>query len=297
MLLLVTHYTTDAGVNDFDMQLIKMDENGNVLWSQSYENRGMEHGHGVSQCSDGGYILTGLTSEYWGGESDIFIVKTDNMGNEMWSKTIGGEYHDIGNAVIHTSDNHYLITGSLDSDLCLLKLNNEGTILYSYKVGGNGDDSGGDLMQLDDGNYIVTGYTDSFGNGGYDVWLLELSTTENNPPNTPQRPSGPSSGRPDTEYTFTTSTTDPDGDQLYYKWDWGDGNFSDWLDTNQATYSWTGEDNYTIRVMARDEHGGESDWSDPMPFSTPKDNFDLLFIGFLKNHPYLFPILRYILGL
>jgi hypothetical protein len=282
-------YTTDAGVNDFDLQLIKMDVNGNKLWSQTYENRGMEHGHGVCQCPDGGYVLTGLTADYWGGESDIFVVKTDNRGNELWSKTIGGEYHDIGNTVILTTDNNYLITGSLDSDLCLLKLSNDGNILYSYKVGGNGDESGGDLIQLDDGDYIATGYTDSFGNGGYDAWLLKLSITENNPPNKPQRPSGPTSGKVNNEYIFTVSTTDSDGDLLYYLFDFGDGGTSFWLGPYEsgeecsASHIWFEQGSYQVRVKAQDSNGAESDWSDPLPVSMPK-TFPTLLLRFLQKN-------------
>ena len=47
----------------------------------------------------------------------------------------------------------------------------------------------------------------------------------------------------------------------------------------------------------KDAHGGESDWSDPLSFSTPKNEFILLFIGFLEHHPLLFPLLRYLLVL
>jgi len=57
---------------------------------------------------------------------------------------------------------------------------------------------------------------------------------------------------------------------VYYQWDWGDGNYSELLDSTEATYTWSYEDNFEVRVMAIDENGGESDWSDPLAFSTPK---------------------------
>jgi hypothetical protein len=259
------------------MQLIKIDENGNELWSQTFDNRGMEHGHGVVQSSDGGYILTGLTSEYWGGEADIFVVKTDYMGNEIWSRTFGDESDDWGNTVIQTIDGNYLITGSLNSDLCILKMNDDGDLMGSYKIGGNGYDSGGDLIQLDSSNFLVSGYTESFGSGDYDVWLLKLMITENSIPYTPSRPMGPSSGNIDEEYTYTTSTIDPDGDQLFYLFDWGDGHTSFWYgpyDSGEecsASNIWFDRGTFEIRVKAQDVHGAESEWSDPLVVSMPRN--------------------------
>ena len=120
-----------------------------------------------------------------------------------------------------------------------------------------------------------------------------VTISTNNPPNKPQKPIGPSNGKPETEYTFSTITTDPDGDQIYYLWDWGDGNFSEWIDTNEASYTWTYEDNFEIRVMAKDEFGGESDWSDPLAFSTPRNKilYDLIIQQLLSR----FSILKLLL--
>jgi len=106
--------------------------------------------------------------------------------------------------------------------------------------------------------------------------------SDNHAPNKPSRPSGPSSGQVGTEYTYSSSTADTDGDIIYYQFDWGDGTNSDWLgpynsgDTCEATYSWSQGGSYGIRVMARDLHGAESDWSDSLPVSMPMKHQTLL---------------------
>jgi hypothetical protein len=98
---------------------------------------------------------------------------------------------------------------------------------------------------------------------------------ENNPPNTPNKPSGPLKGEPGITYLYSTSTTDPDGDPVYYMWDWGDGTFSDWLGPftsgSQATAhkSWTEKGKYSIKVKAKDGYGAESNWSEPLPITMP----------------------------
>ncbi len=91
-----------------------------------------------------------------------------------------------------------------------------------------------------------------------------------NPPADPQEPNGPSSGYSHAKYSYSTSTTDPDGDQVSYRFDWGDGTFSSWtaLQNSGTTctldYSWDEGGTYLVSAKARDAWGEESDWSDSM---------------------------------
>ena len=107
---------------------------------------------------------------------------------------------------------------------------------------------------------------------------LYVFDSRNKAPETPMRPSGETSGKINVEYTFTTSSTDPEADQVIYMWDWGDGNYSDWLgpyisgEKANATYSWKDQGAYQIRVKAKDVHGDESNWSKPLGISIPKNN-------------------------
>jgi hypothetical protein len=93
----------------------------------------------------------------------------------------------------------------------------------------------------------------------------------NDPPETPGQPSGPSGGPVGIEHTFSSSTTDPDDDQVFYKWDWGDGIISDWLgpynsgELVSADHSWIEGGDYAIKVQARDLYGLKSEWSEQLP--------------------------------
>jgi hypothetical protein len=95
-----------------------------------------------------------------------------------------------------------------------------------------------------------------------------LETYINLAPEQPSVPDGVAMGHLLTDYTYTTSTTDVEGDQLWYNWDWGDGQTSGWLgpylsgEQASAIHSWSLSDTYQIKVKARDELGEESEWSD-----------------------------------
>ena len=99
------------------------------------------------------------------------------------------------------------------------------------------------------------------------IWYF--TTRINGPPETPEQPSGPTNGAAGFEYMFLSKTTDPDNDQVFYKWDWGDGNFSEWLGPYfqginiTANHIWTAGGDYEIKVKAKDIYSAESNWSEP----------------------------------
>jgi len=125
----------------------------------------------------------------------------------------------------------------------------------------------------------------------------------NSPPIKPVKPSGTASGKINVEYTYTTSTTDPDGDQISYWFDWGDGTNSGWVGTYasgataSAKHTWTVKGSYQIKVKAKDTNGAESAWSDPLPVKMPRIGLSThtLLLRLLERFPNAFPMLRHIL--
>jgi outer membrane protein assembly factor BamB len=106
--------------------------------------------------------------------------------------------------------------------------------------------------------------------------ILFISEIPVSAPLKPNVPEGPTSGRVGVEYSYNSSCIDPDGDNLYYIWDWGDGSFSDWLgpyesgDIVSASHLWIEQNSYQIKVRTKDVKGLLSDWSDPIHVSMPK---------------------------
>jgi hypothetical protein len=102
--------------------------------------------------------------------------------------------------------------------------------------------------------------------GNPDLTMAEVVTSD--PPETPEAPDGPDHWILNIECTFSAVTTDPEGDDIYYMFDWGDGNFSDWIgpyptgQTVEESHTWTQVGDYGIKVIAKDIYGAKSNWSE-----------------------------------
>jgi hypothetical protein len=89
------------------------------------------------------------------------------------------------------------------------------------------------------------------------------------PPETPTKPEGPEKCIKNLEATFLSTTTDSEGEQIYYLFDWGDGNFSEWVgpyasgETGEASHNWSDLGEYEIKAIAKDINGVQSNWSEP----------------------------------
>jgi len=118
------------------------------------------------------------------------------------------------------------------------------------------------------------------------VW--SFLTASDSPPFAPVVLNGPPEAGPGISLKFETVAPDPEGDQVYYQWDWGDGNISEWLgpyafgEHTETTHSWAQNGSYQIKVRSMDASGEIGDWSDYYPISiAPQIRFLNLKPGFL----------------
>ncbi len=112
-----------------------------------------------------------------------------------------------------------------------------------------------------------------------------------NAPLKPDMPEGPTQGEKGVEYTYFSSTVDPQGDQVYYLFDWGDGSDSGWVGPFNSSeevcssHIWDKSGNFKIKVKAVDIDNYESIWSDPLKVMIPRNKltFYSLFHWFLER--------------
>ena len=235
---------------------------------------------------DGGYLITGDTRSYGPGGYDIWLIKTDSYGNEMWTRIYGGSLtDDTGYYLKKTSDGGYVVTGTKTSfytgltDAWLIKTDYNGYMQWNLTIDGGEDDWSYSVDEITDGGYIIIGKTNSIGNGDYDLWLIkvELVNYENQPPTAPDI-SGPQFGNVGVEYEYIFVAEDFDGNDVFYYIDWGDDTYDDWFgpypsgQEATATHAWNSEGDYEIKAKAKDINDNEGDWSDP-------------FLVRIENHP------------
>ena len=139
----------------------------------------------------------------------------------------------------------------------------------------------------------VYGAQSSFSNS----LTVTISSGGNQPPNDPML-SGTTSGKAGTSYTYEASTTDPDGDQIYYFFDWGDGANTGWLgpynsgSPASANHIW-GSGDYQIKAKAKDTNGEESGWT-TLDITMPKSKLYLIqpLLRTIFQNPCLFQLIK-----
>jgi len=150
-----------------------------------------------------------------------------------------------------------------------------------YEVGVT-DEAGYLSITVNDGSITVQGTDDpdppgnggSSGGGGTGYYPPPggdgNTTGQNNSPETPIKPSGPTFVEMGVEYVYSSSTYDIDGDQIRYKFDWGDGTYSDWSEyvasntSVSMSHYWNSISTFEIHAIAQDENGTNSSWSLPL---------------------------------
>jgi len=161
----------------------------------------------------------------------------------------------------------------------LTALDSTGTSTLDLYDTGVTDEAGYLSISVNDGSITVQGTGDpdppggggSSGGGGTGYYPPPggdgNTTGQNNSPETPIKPSGPTFVEMGVEYVYSSSTYDIDGDQIRYKFDWGDGTYSDWSEyvasntSVSMSHYWNSISTFEIHAIAQDENGTNSSWS------------------------------------
>ena len=174
-----------AGEKDKDAWVVKLDNQGNLLWDNTFGGSDWDEANSIIQTTDGDYLVAGGTASKGVGEFDVWIVKLNSQGNIIWDKTFGGSDDDTANSIIQTTDGGYAIAGyrgkgaGRDDDAWIIKLDEKGNLLWDKTFGGSGDYNPMSIVQTKDGSYVIAGIPFSSNPRGVGFWIIKLDEEGN----------------------------------------------------------------------------------------------------------------------
>ena len=156
--------TWSYGAGYQDIWIVKIDDSGNELWNRTFGGADYDCGKDIKQTSDGGFIIIGETQSFGLDINKIWLIKTDESGNEEWNQ-LYGDYDNRGNSVIQTPDDGYLLAGATwiqDSenyfDLLILKTDSLGNVLWSTILGESLWDEANYIIQDQNNDILICGF-------------------------------------------------------------------------------------------------------------------------------------------
>jgi hypothetical protein len=191
----------------YDFWVIKVDMNGDTLWTKTLGGSGYDEAKSVQQTNDGGYVIAGHTYSTNGsfsgnnGKADYLVIKLDATGNTIqFSETFGGSNDDFATFAEQTSDGGYIVsctsfsndsdvTGhhgiTTTSDCWIVKLDGAGAFQWGNSYGGSSIDGAAEVHQIIGGDYVFGGFVkssdgDVSGNHPlFDFWLASIDNSGN----------------------------------------------------------------------------------------------------------------------
>ncbi len=184
-----TGYVILANVSDAEtntnIYLFKIDKYGTFEWDMLFEDTAIFWAEKMVMTPDSGFIITGYTNKIKDAGYNIFLLKTNALGQKEWLRFYGGHNWDFGMDVAVDSSGNFFVTGSTysfsdsDKDVYILKLDAYGDTIWTRTYGGLQSDAGRSIYVCQNQDIVVAGYTNSFGNGHYDALMLRYDNNGN----------------------------------------------------------------------------------------------------------------------
>ena len=173
--------TESYGNGLMDLYILKINSTGDAEWHKTFGGPNIDYGKDIVQTNDSGYIACGYSNSQ-DMNYDIFLIKIDQIGNQVWSKRFGGDNWDFGHKIIQSKINpsEFFVVGQTYSygngsgDGFILKINEQGDSLWMKTYGGTQNDLFNDLLEDEDGNIYATG---SFSNSTQEsvLWVTKTN--------------------------------------------------------------------------------------------------------------------------
>lgn len=175
-------HTYSFGNGGGDFWLVVTDEDGEEMWTQTYGGNGLESGQSIVQTNEGDYVLAGHTNSVGEGNSDFYLIKVSDEGEEIWSNTYGGEDSDQCMSLVQLDDGSLVMAGTTvsfgenGSDFWLVKTNADGEEIWNQTFDQGGDELCRSVIETFDGGFMMTGHTFAYNDNRSDQWQVRTDS-------------------------------------------------------------------------------------------------------------------------
>jgi hypothetical protein len=151
---------------------------GGQLWIQVIGGSSDDMAYSIARNSDAGFIVAGATYSFGAGPPNVYVLRTDSLGDTLWTRTYGGAGEDYAFSARQTADSGFIICGTTysygagQSDIYMVKTNAAGDTQWTRTYGGSQPEHGHSVLQTTDSGYVICGTTLSFGTGAADIWMI-----------------------------------------------------------------------------------------------------------------------------
>jgi len=165
---LVCGYKNDFTPSGYDVWLLKINLNGDTVWTKTYGGNDWEVSYSINKLPDSTYIIAGETYSFGNGQRDAYILRIDSNGDTLWTKTFGGVNDDVVRYIHIDRHQNILLVGNTESfgagnsDAYLVYLDLNGDSIWTKTIGTADDDFGYSAdMYIDTSGAMsfVVGYT------------------------------------------------------------------------------------------------------------------------------------------
>lgn len=182
--ILITGFTDTSPNVNYNLYLIKCDSLGNPIWGKYYDAPNYDRAYNVVETSDGGFLLCGETSSFFGSRN-VILLKVDANGYSQWGKLLGGAGNENAYGMINTSDGNIIVSGITESfgigntDGFLLKLTEAGNIIWFKTYGSAYEDVLYSVIETPDSGFLAVGWSNGY-NGQKEMGYVVKTDKEGN---------------------------------------------------------------------------------------------------------------------
>ena len=186
---LVLGETDSFGAGKRDLYLLRVSQDGQILWSKTYGGAGVEWARDLVILDDETAVLVGGTDSFGGGDFDAYLVAVDSEGHELWQRTLGDPTtEEIASAAVSDEEGGLYLLSIISypsgypgshRDSRVQYLDEEGNELWNTLVSGEHRMAGSAMVLSNDGGLLVTGKSERIGSypGPTDFWSARLNAT------------------------------------------------------------------------------------------------------------------------